>query len=339
MVSNYRASKAINNSLLGLLNPDQAGHPLKFVTVWQNPIEDEGTSSTRLGTVVHKYFEDAAKFAMIATKPNESISNIVELAFRICEMNFNFPSGIDAVTEVLYEASQQLSYGGNWKKETVIKKLEEGGALEYFQFLKTNNEKGLIVLDAATAAQVNGCVKGIKANHRANDLLEAKAVPVRPGGSIDGISVWNELEIYFKLLGEDCKALVDKLIVNHSTKTITIVDLKTTSKAVALFQESFEFYHYYRQMAFYQLAVISYLYDLGISIEAYEITVQIIAVETTGMQCCEVIGISDEWIEKGYTEINSLMDRFRFHQANGDWSMSMESQQNGGIRYLKPPTI
>ena len=52
------------------------------------------------------------------------------------------------------------------------------------------------------------------------------------------------------------KGYVDKYIVDDESKTITIVDLKTTAKPLDNFAETVDFYNYWLQAAVYSLLVV-----------------------------------------------------------------------------------
>ena len=41
-----------------------------------------------------------------------------------------------------------------------------------------------------------------------------------------------EKEIYFNMHGVDCKSKLDRITVNEDNKTVTLVDLKTTSSQI-----------------------------------------------------------------------------------------------------------
>ena len=52
-------------------------------------------------------------------------------------------------------------------------------------------------------------------------------------------------------------AYIDYYKINHSTKMVTICDLKTTSKTIADFKETVDFYNYWLQAAIYSKLVFA----------------------------------------------------------------------------------
>ena len=71
------------------------------------------------------------------------------------------------------------------------------------------------------------------------------------------IELLHQVPIYFTYLEEKCKALLDGVLINHRTRTIEPFDLKTTGKSVYDFPSSYMQFGYYRQCAFYELALKS----------------------------------------------------------------------------------
>lgn len=70
---------------------------------------------------------------------------------------------------------------------------------------------------------------------------------------------WEELlhqvPIYFQLAGEDFKALLDGIKIDHKEKTIEPFDLKTIGKSVFDFKANYLNYGYYTQAALYEYAI------------------------------------------------------------------------------------
>lgn len=69
--------------------------------------------------------------------------------------------------------------------------------------------------------------------------------------------IMHQVAIYFTYKGVECKALLDGILIDHRGRTIQPFDLKTTGKSVYDFQDSFLYWGYYRQGAFYERALYS----------------------------------------------------------------------------------
>jgi len=65
----------------------------------------------------------------------------------------------------------------------------------------------------------------------------------------------HQVPIYFELEGQEFKALLDGIRINHKDETIEPFDLKTIGKSVFDFPQSYVDYGYYTQAALYDYAI------------------------------------------------------------------------------------
>ena len=152
----------------------------------------------------------------------------------------------------------------------------------------------------------------------------------------DNVESFNEKEIYFTQHDVECKSKLDRIIVDNDKKTVTIVDLKTTSAQVygectplpkklktgvlirdwhvTGFMYSCLQYSYYRQLAFYINAVKSEYPD-------YKVEAFIAAVDTKGAYDVAVYQLPDEWIEEGNNEIKSLLTEYKHYKDSNNFNV------------------
>jgi hypothetical protein len=124
-----------------------------------------------------------------------------------------------------------------------------------------------------------------------------------------------------------CKARLDRLRLNHATKTFSIIDFKSTGKPLESFQDSFEMYRYYRQLKFYENAVTAKLEKdgyVGYKPEDH----YIIAVETFNQGRVRPFRITAPYLKKGELEIISLLKRIEEHTLSSQWEYSLEELIN-----------
>lgn len=200
-------------------------------------------------------------------------------------------------------------------KDKMIAKFRED-CMEFYLELK--NPSGKHILTKDTKRIVDACCNSIYFHPLAHDLLFYTPIIEDPD-----LEIFKEFPIYFKHIGEDCKALLDRVIIDHKKKEIKIIDLKTTSKPVGRYFDAFFYWHTYRQLAFYKLAVNSYK-ESRPELKGYKIVPIIIAVETFGQFTPMVIKIDDSWIDEGTKEVANLMGRIRYHKERDSWDMTME---------------
>ena len=109
----------------------------------------------------------------------------------------------------------------------------------------------------------------------------------------------------------------------------TIIDLKTTSKKLADFHESFEKYHYARQMAAYIVAAGKFIKDKYGKTYKPSHKHLIVAVETTGDYRCGRFVVKNDTIVQGDKEYQALLDRVQFHFETNNWIDDYEYIKHG----------
>jgi hypothetical protein len=160
------------------------------------------------------------------------------------------------------------------------------------------------------------------------------------------IDDFNEFQITWKhpmLESVNCVSTLDRLIIDHNMQVIILVDLKTTSK-LSEFASSFESFKYYRQLAFYWMA-IEYFFKEKYpekNINDYIRKSYIIAIQTTTntytsglLTECEVFDIKDEWLDAGADEIDLYLEKINWHFENDLWDHSREYYEGNGSIILK----
>ncbi len=140
-------------------------------------------------------------------------------------------------------------------------------------------------------------------------------------GNTDKIFIQNELVIMWEYPGVNlpCKSMLDRIIVDHEKKKITIVDLKTTSFMSEFKDKALE-YRYNRQMAFYWMAVYYYFkHELKLNIESYERETFIVAVSTKEPTEVKVFKVSDHVLGDGFDEIEQIIPDLAWHWKEQKW--------------------
>jgi hypothetical protein len=166
----------------------------------------------------------------------------------------------------------------------------------------------------------------------------------------DSIDVFKEEPVYWRemITFEDgtkvpiqCKDLLDRLVVNHTKKRIRYKDLKSTRRSIYDFKSSFEYYRYYRQMAFYKRAISSWVtthYGTKYNFSDYTVDVLIIPVENQGLHLTGVYELTQPWLYKGAQEARTILTRLAWHLHNKQFDyMQEEIAPNGGYQYMKFP--
>ena len=193
----------------------------------------------------------------------------------------------------------------------------------YLDFLRRAHDK--LVLSQDEMGIILNIATTIQAHTTASKLLNVS--------ELSGAEP--EKEILWTHKGFKVKSIIDNLILDRESKTVTIVDLKTTAKSVYSFSKAYSAYGYYRQIAIYKMGAISYLESLGENPMEYDFKTYIVAVQTTGLFECVVYEPDSLDLSIAVDEFENLLDRLKWHQDHDHWGYPMEYYINDGIIKIK----
>jgi hypothetical protein len=188
----------------------------------------------------------------------------------------------------------------------------------YFKFLKETH--GKLLMTQQDKNIVEGCSASLRAHVVANKLVFGEE------------HEWhNEKEVYFEQYGVKCRSKLDRIIVDHENKKVTLVDLKTSSTDVygectkvadtgfltrdyhaTGFMFSCLRYSYYRQIAFYENA-------LKAEYPGYEIDSYLVVIGTSGTADIAVYKMPQAWIEEGQKQIKDTLEEYKKYQETQAW--------------------
>lgn len=214
--------------------------------------------------------------------------------------------------------------------------IEEMGNLilayqDYLEYLSKKNEKTLISF--ADLIMLKKIKDNVFNHKKAKELLLDDA----------NSESHNEFHINWEspLVGTEnknslpCKSLLDRVVFDHVNRKIIIIDLKTTSD-VYNFKHSVEAYDYYRQIAFYIMAVTWYMNDLEIDISDYDCEAYIVAIQTNGNYEVKVFNMLNETeIMDRKNLILKTLSELSYHYQTGNWDHSRKYYENDGIEELE----
>lgn len=148
------------------------------------------------------------------------------------------------------------------------------------------------------------------------------------------------------------KGMLDMLVIDPEEKSLQVIDLKTITKSASTFPNSFVAYGYYIQAYFYWYAVQELIAGRGVSPafsstqleQLKEYTVKpplfIVVPKVEGSRAL-VYSLSDNDMQalylgtSSFEGVKSLLNRWQFHNASGEWEFPMEVYKNKGTVPLK----
>ena len=215
------------------------------------------------------------------------------------------------ILEVLKEHNLYQSFKEDEKRLSKIQTTENA---DYFQFLL---ESGKDIIDNDMLLRAMDRVQIIKDNKQVMDLLFHQTTDFE----LDPIETYNEkyLECELKEHNFGLKGYVDRYIIDHETKQITIVDIKTTSKSLDKFAETVDFYNYWMQAVIYITLVIK---SSEKDISDYKINFNFVVVDNYDQ--VYVFDVSDNTLQTWYEIFTMTLRQVSYHYEQRDYSLPYE---------------
>ena len=243
---------------------------------------------------------------------------------------FYLKEGLTDIQLIIQDALQ-LSYVtgklSEKEKETKAQKLYEEFK-ERISFYIENKEK--TILPIRELIRFKKCINSIK-NHKAAKILLSE----------DYHFTANEFPIYWKFNTLKMKSKLDRIIINKETKTITLIDIKTTGFPLHKFKESFINFDYEREMSIYIMAIDWLINNNSnfVYLKDYECKIKLIVVETTGYFETTVLTIPEEKIFQRISILhNETLPNLEWHYKQNEWKFSKEYYLGNGEFELKYET-
>ena len=176
-------------------------------------------------------------------EPHKLAPAQVEIINTIFKLDPKYREDFSTVEDdLITTAATNAKFQANWKKETIIDNIRKT-AENYVNFLNLTEGKTFITEDLyKQVVQSAECLTTYPAT-------STYFAPINPFES--NLENLNQLKFKTKLGNNIYKCMADKIICDHVNKTITPIDLKTTSKPEWDFYKSFVDYRYDIQARLY----------------------------------------------------------------------------------------
>ena len=226
-----------------------------------------------------------------------------------------FPKITDSIQElddIILDVLKQENLHQSLKEDSArLVKIKTEEAQVYWEFI--NNPVGDIV-DTETLEKCKTQVEILKAN---KDVM-ALFVDTESDFELDPIKSHSEIYRTAKLLNKSfgLHGIMDHYKVNAETKTVTIVDLKTTSKTISEFPETVEFYNYWLQAAIYYKLVFE---NLSKEEQEFKILFKFAVIDKYDQ--VYVFEVSDETMYEWGTRLMILLEQAEYHFTERDYSL------------------
>jgi hypothetical protein len=249
--------------------------------------------------------------------PTDSQRKIIDNIFRIHHTIGNNSLLLeDYSTDILTQLLTANLYQSLKTDQQRIEKILTEENKEYFEFLK--QRVGKTVIDQET---LNGCkvsIEIIKSNVAVRSLLQLDR-----SSDDDHLEVYNECAIQadYPWLPFGFKGVLDNVVVDRSSKTLFINDLKTTSKSIQDFPDSVQYYKYWIQAVIYAL-LASNKYLENEEKDEWKIQITFIVIDKYNQ--LYPFQVSLETLAKWKEDFNLILTQVKWHYANKKYELPYE---------------
>ena len=191
-------------------------------------------------------------FSMVPGKvPSDNIKKILKSVRDVNQNNNDlFDRHIGSVIlAILKEENLYQSFKEDTKR---LEKIQTAENQTYYKFMCTT---GKDIIDNDTLQKCKEQAETIKGTESVMKLFNKSVTDFE----LDTLEVYKEKRLECKLQNYKfgLKGIIDYYDIDHEKKIITIVDLKTSSKTLADFSETLEYYNYWLQAAIYVQLILS----------------------------------------------------------------------------------
>lgn len=319
----YYSVPHISNSSLNYIDEEMGGCPEMMKKYLDGLLKQKTTKYLTLGQAVHTALLEPDLLKIVDFEaPTDKIREAVMEVFHSLEnTDISIDSSLDKYKEEILSAVNKINFQSRWKDETRVNKVIEEGS-EYF-FHMINAGDGYI-LDSKQNENLSKIKYNIVSNPTAENILK----------DIEGYESLTEQEIFWKErpfenedFTLDCKAKLDRLLIDHKRKRFHILDVKTTSKSLHEFRTKvFNERKYYRQIAFYERAANEFLKKNYKETQYKPGTHYILTVQTDNFFNVRVFDIALEKIQEGHDEIVKLLLTLAHHYRSGNWIRPLDAE-------------
>jgi len=322
-IEEYRELKEPGYSILSKLS----NNPRSVKNILDG--EKKKTKSLDFGTLIDVLLTDPESFdsqyyIMQTNLPTDSYLNLVKEYIRLMDL-FRVETGsLEEFNEntTILQARINTNFQSNWKDDTVIKNFH----IECDAYLDEYEQAGdKTMINLSDKLLADKLVDSTKSNEFAGKYF----IPS------DGIEIIFQQPITFEIEGKKVKSLPDEIYINHNTKMVEPIDIKTYSES---FLKNYFKYKYYYQAAIYTFAIEAYLIERGLG-DYGIMPFKFIAIDSSGYEYPMIYQISENDLKsatwggiinnKDVVGWLKLLEDFNWHMTNDKWDYPREVYEKG----------
>lgn len=256
-------------------------------------------------------------------------AQLLELADAVLESDI-IPKYHDEIAAIS-DLSKELNLFGSVKKEeTRISKFNNDLFWNYLE--AAEESRGKTVFSPKTLDDANQAIEILKTHHKTANIFH-------PSDNIEEI---NQLKIKGEIKGKEVKIMMDKILINHESKTIIPYDLKCTDVRQKSFPYIFTKMKYYLQASLYSAILIGWAKE---NYPDYVVTEFKFIVYSRADRYPFVWVVSDTWLNNGFygfvdyknnkvKGVEELLEEYYYYVTTDNFTMERDFIENDEIYIL-----
>ena len=268
------------------------------------------------GSVIHCLLFEAdklkEKFKIVPGKaPSDSVRKVLYNM-----QNYTDAKKLDKVEDfVILDSLKEINLYQSLKKdEQRLAKIRTSDNADYWEFMM-NDIKNIIDLDT-----LNKCKERVELLNE-NEEVKAALTQKQSDFELDPITTYAEAYLKCDLANYDfgLHGYIDFYEINDDTKEVTIYDLKTTSKSIADFKDTVEYYNYWLQAAVYSKLVFE---NLPEDKKEYTIRFRFIVIDSYDQ--VYIFNVSIESMSSWMDDLFNALEAAKYHFDTKNFNLPYE---------------
>lgn len=333
----YRASMLDSSSSLKEFSMDRKKYYRKYIL--GEDVEDKDTQAATTGRVVEtlllepELFDERFYMSSCVEAPSALMLAFVNALYKFTKEatddHGNVTRNFEDISKDAYVES-----GFKIKYEAVIGKFVGSDAEIYYNEMRTVKSRGLTVVTAEDVTNAEKIVEELRNNPVTKDVVNLV--------SSSRYSVHNQLQVEgYEIDGMKFKSMMDKVVVDHETKTIQVYDLKCTWSVENFLEEYYLYRRAYIQAYLYFWAA-TYFREGDQELAGYQILPpKFIVCDSTNyynpliytLDYNDLDSAYDGFTHKNreYKGVRTIIADLQWALENNVWNISRENSLSNGL--------
>lgn len=337
----YRAVKMDSSSSLKDFSMDKRKYRKKYIL--NEKVTEKDNPAANMGRIVETLlmepdlFDDYFYMSSLVKIPSGLMLDFVEALYRFTEENTDEDGNITMDFAELAKLAY-VEAGYKIKLDAVISKFIGSDAELYYKEIREIRAKGLTLVTTQDITNAERIVNELKTNPNTDFIVN----------TVDNsrYEVHNQLKIEgYTVFGLQLKSMLDKVIIDHSERTIQIIDLKCTWSVENFLGEYYLLRRAYIQAYLYWKAVLSLTKDPTDRLFGYEVPFPMFLVcDSIGYYSTLIYQINRDDMDKArdgfvyrgrtYPGVKQIIKDLQWASENDVWNISKENYLNNGVAKL-----